>query len=68
MKHPIEFALERKCLDTMAARFALAGLELTNETGLDGSKRYIVQLHGRTRQFETIAQLEVLLDVIGGEP
>ncbi|MDQ0590992.1 hypothetical protein [Variovorax paradoxus] len=65
---PTTHAVTDKALDTLKARFALAGLELTIETGLDGSKRYIVQLHGRVREFKTVTQLEVLLDVIGGVP
>lgn len=55
-----------KALATLTARLALAGGELTVETGIDGRTRYFVEVHGRVYPFDDIGQAEILVGLIEG--
>lgn len=61
MKHLIESAMERKCFDTLAAQYALAGFELTLETGLDGVTRLFVLNRGKVQPMDDLDHARALL-------
>lgn len=61
------FPIDCKALRTLAAQYALAGFQLSAETGIDGAHRLFAVCHGTGQHLDSIDAARAHLDAqIGG--